>query len=167
MLGVGPLGKRHGSSLPVHVGLLPAVLTRSALRAAVRLFSSRLFSSPVDPNGSLRSPFCSKKESVGLIANRIWAAIKRESLLVVAEGVADPSDVDGLMMAISNFTQHPFKTMDRVGLDVVLDIEKHYLEVRKDLSDDAAKFLERKIKENPGDLGMKTGKGFYDHGGRK
>ena len=32
----------------------------------------------------------------GFIFNRVWAAIKRESLAVVAEGVARPEDVDGM-----------------------------------------------------------------------
>src|ERR1700739_1116086 len=41
-------------------------------------------------------PFEAKRESVGFIFNRIWAAIKRESLAVVAEGVAGPDDVDGM-----------------------------------------------------------------------
>ncbi|OBI20434.1 3-hydroxybutyryl-CoA dehydrogenase, partial [Mycobacterium sp. E2327] len=41
-------------------------------------------------------PFEARKESTGFIFNRIWAAIKRESLAVVAEGVARPEDVDGM-----------------------------------------------------------------------
>jgi 3-hydroxybutyryl-CoA dehydrogenase len=39
-------------------------------------------------------PFHVLKESVGFIYNRIWAAIKRESLAVVAEGVSTPEIVD-------------------------------------------------------------------------
>ncbi len=35
-------------------------------------------------------PFEARKESTGFIFNRIWAAIKRESLAVVAEGVSTP-----------------------------------------------------------------------------
>lgn len=39
-------------------------------------------------------PFQVRKESVGFIFNRIWAAIKRESLEVVEEGVSTPAEVD-------------------------------------------------------------------------
>jgi len=39
-------------------------------------------------------PYHVQRESVGFIFNRIWAAIKRESLAVVADGVATPNDVD-------------------------------------------------------------------------
>ena len=41
-------------------------------------------------------PFEARKECTGFIFNRVWAAIKRESLAVVAEGVARPEDVDGM-----------------------------------------------------------------------
>ncbi len=41
-------------------------------------------------------PFEARGESTGFIFNRIWAAIKRESLAVIAEGMARPEDVDGM-----------------------------------------------------------------------
>lgn len=41
-------------------------------------------------------PVTAKKESTGFIFNRIWAAIKREVLAVVAEGVADPKTIDAI-----------------------------------------------------------------------
>jgi 3-hydroxybutyryl-CoA dehydrogenase len=41
-------------------------------------------------------PFWVRRESDGFIFNRIWAAIKRECLMVVEEGVAPPEDVDAL-----------------------------------------------------------------------
>ena len=41
-------------------------------------------------------PFWVRRESHGFIFNRIWAAIKRECLMVVEEGVAPPEDVDAL-----------------------------------------------------------------------
>ena len=41
-------------------------------------------------------PFWVRRESDGFIFNRIWAAIKRECLMVVEEGVAPPEDVDAM-----------------------------------------------------------------------
>jgi 3-hydroxybutyryl-CoA dehydrogenase len=41
-------------------------------------------------------PFWVRRESDGFIFNRIWAAIKRECLMVVEEGVAPPEGVDAL-----------------------------------------------------------------------
>jgi 3-hydroxybutyryl-CoA dehydrogenase len=73
-------------------------------------------------------PFEARKECTGFIFNRIWAAIKRESLAVVAEGVARPEDVDGMFKVNWGVPAGPFQMMDLVGLDVVLDIENHYAE---------------------------------------
>lgn len=41
-------------------------------------------------------PVVALKESTGFIFNRIWAAIKREVLSVISEGVATPATVDGI-----------------------------------------------------------------------
>lgn len=39
-------------------------------------------------------PIQALKESTGFVFNRIWAAIKRETMKVLAEGVSTPSEVD-------------------------------------------------------------------------
>ena len=70
-------------------------------------------------------PFEARRESTGFIFNRVWAAVKRESLEVVAEGVSTPQDVDQ-MFQLNTGSAGPFRMMDQVGLDVVLDIEEHY-----------------------------------------
>jgi 3-hydroxybutyryl-CoA dehydrogenase len=56
-------------------------------------------------------PFHFRKECVGFIFNRIWAAIKRESLLVVAEGVSEPSDVDRLFTLFTGGKFQEFQTV--------------------------------------------------------
>ena len=71
-------------------------------------------------------PYHVQRESVGFIFNRIWAAIKREALTVVADGVATPKDVDRIFQSVLRTAEGPFRLMDKVGLDVVLDIEEHY-----------------------------------------
>ena len=105
-------------------------------------------------------PFRVRRESDGFIFNRIWAAIKRECLLVVAEGVAGPEDVDEMWKIFTRPGIPPFRLMDRVGLDVVLAIEEHYASVRPGLPDGPRKLLRRYIDE--GRLGVKSGRGFYD-----
>lgn len=52
--------------------------------------------------------------------------------------------------------------MDVVGLDVVYDIEQHYADARKDIPQEPREYL-KKYLEN-GNLGVKSGKGFYDYG---
>ena len=63
-------------------------------------------------------PFEARQECTGFIFNRVWAAIKRESLAVVAEGVARPEDVDGMYKLNLGAPAGPFQMMDLVGLDV-------------------------------------------------
>jgi 3-hydroxybutyryl-CoA dehydrogenase len=106
-------------------------------------------------------PFLVRRESVGFIYNRIWAAIKREALAVVEEGVATPEEVDRLFGLNLGTDAGPFRRMDAVGLDVVLDIEEHYAAVRPALPEEPRALLRRLIAE--GRLGVKTGRGFYDH----
>lgn len=106
-------------------------------------------------------PFEARKECTGFIFNRIWAAIKRESLAVVAEGVARPEDVDGMFRVNWGVPAGPFQMMDLVGLDVVLDIENHYAQEFPHLPKNVRELLQAYI--DAGKLGIKTGEGFYSY----
>lgn len=100
-------------------------------------------------------------ESKGFIINRVWRAVKREALRVVDEGHADPEDVDRLWMIFFGTPSGPFGIMDMVGLDVVADIETSYQRETKDPTDLPSALLHGKVAA--GDLGEKTGRGFYTH----
>lgn len=106
-------------------------------------------------------PFRVRRESDGFIFNRVWAAIKRECLMVVEEGVAAPEDVDGMWKIFTAPGIPPFRLMDRVGLDVVLSIEEHYASVRSGLPEGPRKLLHELVDE--GKLGVKSGGGFYEY----
>ena len=106
-------------------------------------------------------PFEARKECTGFIFNRVWAAIKRESLAVVAEGVARPEDVDGLFRVNFGVPAGPFQMMDLVGLDVALDIENHYTDEFSHLPKRSRDLLQSYV--DAGKLGVKTGEGFYTY----
>ena len=106
-------------------------------------------------------PFEARRESTGFIFNRVWAAIKRESLAVVAEGVARPEDVDGMFRLNWHMPAGPFQMMDSVGLDVVLDIEDHYAAENPHLPEGPRRLLHEYV--DAGKLGVKTGEGFYSY----
>ena len=104
-------------------------------------------------------PFEARRESTGFIFNRVWAAVKRESLEVVAEGVSTPQEIDG-MFQINTGSAGPFRMMDQVGLDVVLDIEEHYCAEHPEYPEGPRRLLRSYLEQ--GRLGVKSGAGFYD-----
>jgi 3-hydroxybutyryl-CoA dehydrogenase len=104
-------------------------------------------------------PFEARRESTGFIFNRVWAAVKRESLEVVAEGVSTPQEVDE-MFQLNTGSAGPFRMMDQVGLDVVLDIEEHYCAEHPEYPEGPRRLLRTYLQH--GRLGVKSGAGFYD-----
>lgn len=107
--------------------------------------------------------FCAvvRGQSKGFIINRVWRAIKREALRVVDEGHADPEDVDRLFAMFWCTNQGPFGAMDRVGLDVIADIEDTYIAVATDPTDRRSQTLHELV--TAGNLGVKSGEGFYTY----
>ncbi|KIA75448.1 3-hydroxyacyl-CoA dehyrogenase [Aspergillus ustus] len=107
------------------------------------------------------SPFRVRQSSIGYIYNRIWAAIKRETLLALSEGICEPQEIDAIFKDVLKTPKGPCEQMDIVGLDVVLDIENHYAEARSGLPSEPRDYLQKMIKEET--LGVKSGRGFYDY----
>ena len=54
-----------------------------------------------------------------MIVNRLRAAVDREILLILAEGISDPAEVDTLRKNIFQPKMLPCQLTDRVGLDTV------------------------------------------------
>ncbi|KAK1751247.1 hypothetical protein QBC47DRAFT_454634 [Echria macrotheca] len=65
-----------------------------------------------------------RKESTGFIFNRLWAAVKREILNILAEDVSDAAQIDALWRHMFAAEVAPCQLMDRIGLDTlyVLDV---------------------------------------------
>ncbi|MCW4033102.1 MAG: 3-hydroxyacyl-CoA dehydrogenase family protein [Candidatus Bathyarchaeota archaeon] len=111
------------------------------------------------------TPLEVKKECYGFVMNRIWRAIKKDCLKIWAGGHADIETVDKAWKTFCQFfvkTEFgPFYFMDRIGLDVIYDIEMSYFK-NSGLSDDKPpELLNEMIKR--GELGVKSGKGFYNY----
>lgn len=107
------------------------------------------------------TPLIVRKESTGFIFNRVWRAIKKECLHLVDNGVATFEDVDRAWMIFTGMKIGPFGLMDLFGLDVIRDIELEYYHESGDKSDYPPRLLLDKIEK--GELGVKTGKGFYTY----
>jgi enoyl-CoA hydratase / 3-hydroxyacyl-CoA dehydrogenase len=109
-------------------------------------------------------PMLLKKEKDGYLGNSLFISFLTTALLLVIDGHADLEDVDRTWMMIQNSPSGPFAQMDNVGLNVVLDIIGE--QARRSRIDDShyqkfAAFLNPFIKR--GDLGVKTGRGFYQY----
>ncbi|KAB8075902.1 hypothetical protein BDV29DRAFT_189899 [Aspergillus leporis] len=107
------------------------------------------------------TPFHVKQSSIGYIYNRIWAAIKRETLLALSEGICGYQEIDAIFKDVLKTPKGPCEQMDIVGLDVVLDIENHYADSRSGIPAEPREYLQKMIQN--GQLGVKSGRGFYDY----
>jgi 3-hydroxyacyl-CoA dehydrogenase len=97
----------------------------------------------------------------GFVSNRVLMPMINEAVFCVMEGVAEPEDIDTVMELGMNHPMGPLTLADFIGLDVCL----HILEVLHDeLGDDKYRpcpLLRRKV--TAGQLGRKTGEGFFDY----
>jgi len=106
-------------------------------------------------------PLAVKKEITGFVFNRIWRAIKKEALYMWANGYADFQDIDRAWIVFTGSSSGIFGIMDEIGLDVVYDIENVYFNESGDPRDKPPQAL-REMTEK-GQLGVKTGRGFYTY----
>ncbi|KKN02684.1 hypothetical protein LCGC14_1115220 [marine sediment metagenome] len=109
------------------------------------------------------TPLEVKKECYGFVMNRIWRAIKKDCLKIWAGGYADLETVDKAWEIFCKFFIKnkfgPFQFMDRIGLDVVYDIETSYFKNSNNPDDKPPDALNKMVER--GNLGVKSGKGFY------
>ena len=106
-------------------------------------------------------PLTVNRQLLGFCFNRVWRAVKRETLHMWAGGYVDFRDIDRGWMIWTGMSQGPFGIMDAVGLDVVYGIEMVYYNESKDRRDFPPAALKKMIERNQ--LGVKTGKGFYTY----
>ena len=107
-------------------------------------------------------PLRVRRESTGFIFNRVWRAIKKEVMQVADSGVASVEDIDRAWIIMYGRDRlPPFAQMDLIGLDVIRDIELHYAGESGDPADLPPPILTEKVER--GDLGVKSGRGFYNY----
>jgi 3-hydroxybutyryl-CoA dehydrogenase len=110
-------------------------------------------------------PIIVKKECLGFVFNRIWHTARREALKMWDRGNADIETIDKAWKIFTGMKMGPFVLMDGIGLDTVYAVQMSYYEESGDPRDKPPDALKQMV-EN-GDLGMKSGKGFYTYRRRK
>ena len=110
-----------------------------------------------------KRPIELKKEAVGMVSNRILHAITRECMHIIDEGIADPKSVDDALtygMCFRFATTGIREVIDLGGMDVWYKANSYsypYLCADTEVS---PQIRDRALR---GDLGIKSGKGFFDY----
>ena len=101
-------------------------------------------------------------DAPGFASSRLGVAIALEAMRMVEEGVASAEDIDAAMVLGYKHPTGPLKTTDIVGLDVRLGIAEY---LHSTLGERFAPPQILRDKVARGELGRKTGKGFFDWAG--
>lgn len=97
----------------------------------------------------------------GFVANRILMPMINEAIITLSEGVAGVKEIDGIMKLGMSHPMGPLQLADFIGLDVCLMIMRVLHEGLGKDKYSPSPLLVNMV--NAGELGVKTGKGFYDY----
>ncbi|HUC81897.1 MAG TPA: 3-hydroxyacyl-CoA dehydrogenase NAD-binding domain-containing protein [Flavisolibacter sp.] len=101
------------------------------------------------------------KDSPGFIVNRVARPYYIESLRLAEEGKASYEVIDRLLES-KGFKMGPFKLMDLIGNDINYAVSCSVYEQLGNPERLKPSYLQKE-KVDKGELGKKTGKGYYDH----
>ena len=100
------------------------------------------------------------QDAPGFASSRLGVALALEAMRMLEEGVASAQDIDAAMELGYRHASGPLRTTDIVGLDVRLGIAEYLHETLGE------RFAPPQILREMvarGELGRKSGKGFYDY----
>jgi len=100
-------------------------------------------------------------DAPGFIVNRVARHYYLEAMKLVELGLADVATVDAVMES-AGFKMGPFKLMDLIGMDINFGVSNIVWEALGRPERLTPSVLQQQ-KVEAGELGKKTGKGFYDY----
>jgi len=114
-----------------------------------------------------KDPVVLHKEIPGFIANRILGAVRDEAIFLREQGVATAEAIDTTCRTALGYPMGPFELMDLTGIDIGYHAKLARHATSNDPRDLPSRTVTALVKR--GELGRKTGKGFYtyDQQGRR
>ncbi|HYK97680.1 MAG TPA: 3-hydroxyacyl-CoA dehydrogenase family protein [Candidatus Acidoferrales bacterium] len=132
------------------VEIVRALTTSDATVAVLREFVTRLGHQPV---------VC--KDTPGFIVNRLMVPIMLEAVRALEQGVATVEDMDKAVKLGLRHPMGPFELIDYTGVDINYHVANVFFEEFKDPKWAPPALLKRMFLA--GQLGVKTGRGFYEY----
>ncbi|OGP54106.1 MAG: 3-hydroxybutyryl-CoA dehydrogenase [Deltaproteobacteria bacterium RBG_13_52_11] len=111
-------------------------------------------------------PVLVKKDSPGFIVNRLMIIQMMEAIKVYEEGIASIEDIDKAIKAGLNHPMGPFELMDLTGIDIAYHVCDYlHRELNQELKHVPPVTLKSMVRA--GNLGKKSGEGWYKPGDKK
>lgn len=101
------------------------------------------------------------RDDAGFVTSRLMSTLIGEAIRLVEEGLSTPAEIDRACQLAFGHKMGPFATVDLTGVDVSLRATNSIYEQSGDPRFKPTQTLQRML--SAGDLGRKTGKGFYDY----
>ncbi|MEI2785100.1 MAG: 3-hydroxyacyl-CoA dehydrogenase family protein [Candidatus Nanopelagicales bacterium] len=101
------------------------------------------------------------RDVAGFVTTRLITALSNEAISLVESGVATAEDVDIACRLGFGHAMGPLTTTDMTGVDIMLNATSNIYADTQDEKFNPPELLRRMVQA--GDLGRKTGKGFYDY----